>query len=220
MLFRSDAPVAEQAAALLDWSQRLRLPLALDDVRSQRIAASDNFIRRVADGVPTAMVKLDDGRTLWLARRGLRRPIDEALSLGVPPVPPGVWHAGSWPPGRQARLGDGGAGAEERQLRRLSASAPERRLSEYAPEPGMLPMPPMLMSGLPPAVGPVALVVVLLLAIAAGAYPVVRRLTRRLEALKLGVEAFGAGSLSHRVDASGGDEVAAVAATLDRKSVV
>ena len=215
----ADAPVAEQAAALLDWSQRLRLPLALDDVRSQRIAASDNFIRRVADGVPTAMIKLDDGRTLWLARRGLRRPIDEGLSLGSPPVPPGVWPAGPagpvGPPGRQARLGESGVGAEERQLRRLSASAPERRLSVHAPESGMLPMPPMLMSGLPPVVGPAALAVVLLLAIAAGAYPVVRRLTRRLEALKQGVEAFGAGSLSHRVDASGGDEVAAVAATFN-----
>ena len=211
----ADAPVAEQAAALLDWSQRLRLPLALDDIRDQRIAASDSFIRRVADGVPTAMIKLDDGRTLWLARRGLRRPIDEALGQGAPPVPPGVWPAGGWPPGRQARLGDGAAGAEERQLRRHSASAPERRLSVHAPEPGMLPMPPMLMSGLPPAVGPAALAVVLLLAIAAGAYPVVRRLTRRLEALKQGVETFGAGSLSHRVDASGSDEVAAVAATFN-----
>ena len=80
----------------------------------------------------------------------------------------------------------------------------------------MLPMPPMLMSGLPPVVGPAALAVVLLLAIAAGAYPVVRRLTRRLEALQQGVEAFGAGALSHRVDASGGDEVAAVAATFNR----
>ena len=212
----ADAPVAEQAAALLDWSQRLRLPLALDDARGQRVAASDNFIRRVADGVPTSTIKLDDGRTLWLARRGLRRPIDESLSLGSPPVPPGVWPVGVWPPGtpgtpgtpgRQARLGEGGAGAEEHhQLRRLSA---------LPSEPGMLPMPPMLLFGLPPAVGPVALVVVLLVAIAAGAYPVVRRLTRRLEALKQGVETFGAGALSHRVDASGGDEVAAVAFTFN-----
>ena len=79
----------------------------------------------------------------------------------------------------------------------------------------MLPMPPMLLFGLPPAIGPVALVVVLLVAIAAGAYPVVRRLTRRLEALKQGVEVFGAGALGHRVDASGSDEVAAVAQTFN-----
>ena len=57
--------------------------------------------------------------------------------------------------------------------------------------------------------------VVLFLAIALGAYPVVRRLTRRLESLKRGVEAFGAGRLSHRVDASGRDEVAAVAASFN-----
>src|SRR5205085_9540270 len=47
------------------------------------------------------------------------------------------------------------------------------------------------------------------------AYPVVRRLTRRLEALKRGVEQFGAGALDHRVAISGADEVAAVAASFN-----
>jgi signal transduction histidine kinase len=57
-----------------------------------------------------------------------------------------------------------------------------------------------------------AIVLVLLfLGVALGAYPVVRRLTRRLEALKTGVERFGAGDLAHRVDGTGGDEVAALA---------
>ena len=42
--------------------------------------------------------------------------------------------------------------------------------------------------------------VILFIAVAAGAFPVVRRLTRRLEALKHGVEQFGAGELHHRVD--------------------
>jgi signal transduction histidine kinase len=45
---------------------------------------------------------------------------------------------------------------------------------------------------------------------------VVRRLTRRLEALQRGVETFGAGQLSHRVDAGGRDEVAAVATSFNR----
>jgi signal transduction histidine kinase len=45
---------------------------------------------------------------------------------------------------------------------------------------------------------------------------VVRRLTRRLEDLKRGVETFGAGALSHRVAEDGSDEVAAVAATFNR----
>ena len=36
----ADAPAPEQqAAALRDWSQRLRLPLALDDASGQRIGA-------------------------------------------------------------------------------------------------------------------------------------------------------------------------------------
>ena len=59
------------------------------------------------------------------------------------------------------------------------------------------------------------MLVVLFIAVAAGAYPVVRRLTRRLEALKRGVEQFGAGELSHRVAISGSDEVAAVATSFN-----
>jgi signal transduction histidine kinase len=61
-----------------------------------------------------------------------------------------------------------------------------------------------------------ALVVLLFLAVAAGAWPVVRRLTRRLEALKQGMEAFGAGALHQRVAEDGRDEVAAVAASFNR----
>ena len=64
-------------------------------------------------------------------------------------------------------------------------------------------------------VGLVILLVLLFIAVAAGAYPVVRRLTRRLEALKQGVEQFGAGQLDHRVDVTGRDEVAAVAASFN-----
>jgi signal transduction histidine kinase len=54
------------------------------------------------------------------------------------------------------------------------------------------------------------------MAVAGGAYPVVRRLTRRLEALKQGVEAFGAGALHQRVAEDGHDEVAAVGASFNR----
>lgn len=49
------------------------------------------------------------------------------------------------------------------------------------------------------------------LAVALGAYPVMRRLTQRLEALQRGVERWGAGDLSARVNASGTDEVAFLA---------
>jgi signal transduction histidine kinase len=63
--------------------------------------------------------------------------------------------------------------------------------------------------------GLVVVLVVLFIAVAAGAYPVVRRLTRRLEALKRGVEQFGAGALGHRVAISGHDEVGAVATSFN-----
>ncbi|MDI4631777.1 HAMP domain-containing protein [Pelomonas sp. V22] len=60
------------------------------------------------------------------------------------------------------------------------------------------------------------LLVLLFFAVAAGAYPVVRRLTRRLEGLQRGVERFGEGNLSHRVDDEGKDEVARLAASFNR----
>ncbi len=68
-----------------------------------------------------------------------------------------------------------------------------------------------------PAVSTLAVVLVLLfIGVAVGAYPVVRRLTRRLEALKRGVEKFGAGHLGHRVDDGGRDEVAALATSFNQ----
>jgi two-component system, OmpR family, sensor kinase len=48
------------------------------------------------------------------------------------------------------------------------------------------------------------------------AFPVVRHLTRRLEALRQGVDRWGEGALDTRVAVSGNDEVAAVAASFNR----
>jgi signal transduction histidine kinase len=48
-------------------------------------------------------------------------------------------------------------------------------------------------------------------AVALGAYPIVRRLTKRLEALQQGVERWGAGDLSRRLPEDGRDEVAFLA---------
>jgi signal transduction histidine kinase len=56
----------------------------------------------------------------------------------------------------------------------------------------------------------------ILVAIAVGAYPVVRRLTKRLERLQHGVEALGAGDLSARVRVEGRDEVARLAESFNR----
>ncbi|MBI3230829.1 MAG: HAMP domain-containing histidine kinase, partial [Burkholderiales bacterium] len=54
--------------------------------------------------------------------------------------------------------------------------------------------------------------------IALGAYPVVRRLTRRLERLQASVDRWGGGQLSTRVEVEGEDEVAHLAASFNRAS--
>ena len=175
-------------AALSEWSQRLRLPLALDDAAGQRIGVSESWARREAEGVPIARrglpVRLDDGRTLWIARfGGMRRPggpLGERTGLGREGPPPSPWWEAPRIFGLPGLPGLPGLGA----------------LSEGAVV--------------------LALVVLLFLAVAAGAWPVVRRLTRRLEALKQGMEAFGAGALHQRVAEDGRDEVAAVAASFNR----
>lgn len=158
----ADAPAVDQAAALREWSQRLRLPLALDSPTGERVAASDSFMRRQAEGVGRGLpVRLEDGRTLWVMRPGMRGPgggRGDGPVLPVPFVPP-EWQRG---------------------------------------------------------IGLVLVLVVLFVAVAIGAWPVVRRLTRRLQALQKGMEVFGAGQLGHRVEVSGRDEVAAVAASFNQ----
>ena len=163
------ASPGDQAAGVREWSQRLHVPLALDDASGTRIGASDSFVRRTAEGVLRPFsFKLDDGRTLWTMRPGQR--LDGE---------------------RPARLGANAA---------------------RTPPPGAFPFIP---PGVPRGAGLATVLVVLFFAVAAGAFPVVRHLTRRLEALKQGVEQFGAGELSHRVMVSGSDEVAAVASSFN-----
>lgn len=53
-------------------------------------------------------------------------------------------------------------------------------------------------------------------AVAVGTYPIVRQLTRRLEQLRAGVERWGEGDLSARVDEAGSDEVAFLARRFNR----
>jgi signal transduction histidine kinase len=62
-----------------------------------------------------------------------------------------------------------------------------------------------------PGKGLVFALVVLALVVAAAAYPVVRRLTGRLERLRQGVDELGRGALQARVPVEGTDEVAALA---------
>ncbi len=67
-----------------------------------------------------------------------------------------------------------------------------------------------------PAFGLFAVLGLIALAVALGAYPAVRRLTRRLERLQTSVEALGAGDLAARVDVEGRDEVSALAQSFNR----
>ena len=177
-----EAPAEEQTAALLEWSQRLRVPLALDDAQGTRIVTSESFAERIAEAGPldspmaggglardsrnrAYAVPLEDGRTLWVMRPGRRPP---------------------------AGFGPGGPG--------------DRRID---------PPPLMTLPFLPPAwqggASLVLLLGLLFMAVSVAAWPVVNRLTRRLSSLRKGVEQFGAGELSHRVEVGGSDELAAVA---------
>jgi signal transduction histidine kinase len=72
--------------------------------------------------------------------------------------------------------------------------------------------------GPPSPIGWLLPILGLTVAVAIGAYPVVRRLTRRLERLQVGVDALGAGDLTARVPVQGRDEVAALAASFNRSA--
>ncbi|MBN9036895.1 MAG: HAMP domain-containing histidine kinase [Rhizobiales bacterium] len=62
---------------------------------------------------------------------------------------------------------------------------------------------------------PLAYLALIAAVIGVAAYPVVRHLTRRLEAVRQGMERWGGGALDTRVPVKGGDEVAAVAASFN-----
>lgn len=68
----------------------------------------------------------------------------------------------------------------------------------------------------PPPRGLFSVLLVAALAIALGAYPVVRRLTRRLERLQESVDTWGYGQLSTRVAVEGQDEVASLAESFNQ----
>jgi len=161
------------------------MPLALDSPDGERIGASESFMRRQADGASRGFqIHLEDGRTLWLMRPGLRPGGSARLNPnGPPPGEPGGPRIVG-PPGFQGP----GLGF------------------------GNLPfVPPAFQHG----VGLALVLLVLFIAVAVGAYPVVRALTRRLQALKSGMEAFGAGNLGQRVEVIGRDEVASVATSFN-----
>jgi signal transduction histidine kinase len=184
----ASAPPEVQSEALRDWSQRLRVPMALEDEQGHRIAASDSFVRREGDKslmhVAIYQIKLDDGRSLYVMRPNMLKPPQTS-----DPSAPQDEDIGSFGTDHHLAANDG-----------------------RGPPPFLFPGVPR---GASPGLSLLALVVVLFLAIAVGAYPFVRRLTRRLETLKRGVEAFGQGALDRRVPVEGRDEVATLATSFN-----
>jgi signal transduction histidine kinase len=187
------APREEQAAAFADWGGRLRMAVALEDANGKVIATTPLFQRRVDDpGAIVVSASLGDGRSLETVR-SVRPPNSQGPGASGP---------------------DGGASRAEAGMPGPARGARPQR-AEEGPWSGPWFHRPVTPGA--PAVSTLAIVLVLLfVGVAVGAYPVVRRLTRRLEVLKRGVERFGAGQLHHRVDDSGRDEVAAVAASFNQ----
>jgi two-component system, OmpR family, sensor histidine kinase RstB len=184
----ADTPRDQQAKALRDWGKRLRIPIALDDAGGERIATSEQFDRREYEpGVRIQRVALEDGRSL-LMLRGLPAGPPRLNAEGANDAPQAG--NGGPPPEGGVRLGP----RREEPMWALGSFGPPRPSGEAL----------------------VILLVLLFLAVAVSAYPVVRRLTRRLENLQRGVEQFGAGNLAHRVKDEGRDEVAALAASFNR----
>ncbi len=185
----ASAPIPEQNAALQIWSQRLRMPMALEDANGRRIATSESFARREDSGRPQFLervqaVRLDDGRTLRLPR----------------------------PTGRPTGALGGG-------MRGAMGTGVGPMVGASGREAGAAPWwaaPHLAFAAWPKGVGLLVLLVLLFAAVALGAWPVARHLTRRLNALKSGVEAFGAGHLQRRVEVHGTDEVAAVATSFNQ----
>jgi signal transduction histidine kinase len=77
---------------------------------------------------------------------------------------------------------------------------------------------PAAMLGARAHIGMLVLLMAIALVVAVAAYPVVRRLTRRLERLQASVDAWGAGDLSTRVAVEGRDEVAQLAMSFNESA--
>jgi signal transduction histidine kinase len=186
----------EQARVFLDWAERLRLPMALDNEQGERIATAPMMdkllVHRPELRDRLQSTRLSDGRVLWVLRPGAMR---ERVAMGLlgnspgfrsePPVGMGPRGPNHGPPGMMP---------------------PPQDQPWLAPLGGLVP--PWLAHGLPALV---LSLVLLFVAVAVGAWPVAIRLTRRLKALRDGVEAFGSGQLQHRVAVEGKDEVAELA---------
>ncbi len=200
----ADASPADLATAIDDLSRRLRLPLALDDASGRRLATASSFAQHerevgedlAADGVSSRT------RERWKERSTVRLALPDGRTLVIlrgtprrpllPPLPYGDATA-SLDSGLRESMRGGGRGMG------LGTGPDWWRGPPFGPAGGLL-----------------LLLAVLFVAVAAAAWPVARRLTRRLETLQRGVEAFGAGRLQQRVAVEGRDEISSLATSFNR----
>ena len=174
--------------ALRHWQRRLHIDLQVIDAQGRVLAAAGRPFRA------------DDAGARQEEQPGLEEmPPPPGLEA---PLPPGeVLHARR-PQGRhgQARDGEGPRRAMVAVIHRVAL--PDDRtllIRTWRPAPPQLPIS-----------APLALAL-LFVAVGLAAWPVSRRITRRLEALQRSVDAQAAGDLRVRAEVSGQDEVAALA---------
>lgn len=199
----AQASVDEQSRAFLDWADRLRIPMALDDAQGHRIATSDLLEERLERWPELRnfmqQARLSDGRVLWVLRPGMMR--------GRMPPPFGGGPLGRGAPDGPGRGGPPPPGQTAGGDLPMMMPPPHPHIEPWLTPLGWM-LPTSQAHGIPALI---LSLVLLFVAVAVGAWPVANRITRRLQALRTGVEAFGSGQLQHRVAVEGKDEVAALA---------
>lgn len=174
--------------ALWHWQRRLRIDLQVIDAQGRVLAAAGRPFRA------------DDTGVRQEEQPGLEEmPPPPGLDA---PLPPGEALHARRPQGRhgQARDAEGSRRAMVAVIHRVAL--PDDRtllIRTWRPAPPQLPIS-----------APLALAL-LFVAVGLAAWPVSRRITRRLEALQRSVDAQAAGDLRVRAEVSGQDEVAALA---------
>ena len=182
-------PGGVRAGRRLAW-RTLGEPGGSDDTRARGVRA-----QRPAAG-RRARAPSSRRRSSALARDSARRP--RAVRAGRRAARRGAAGRSTAPRARRLPARHGGPPVWAMQLRRRPLARGARRRTPRAGASASL------------------VLALILVAVGVGAYPVVRRLTRRLERLQRGVDALGEGDLSARVEVEGRDEVARLAEGFNR----